>query len=236
MVLLKLRDKIERKYAGNRARYEELLRELEDNKSSIYPFNEDEYFISALIFDNLLTKEEYLQWRSEYIEQNQYLHLFEISAPRSFGEKFAQEYVLGLSDKIKKASKKLDPAYSGQYDLWLDGIRIEVKASRAVMGDIEGPLYRRALSRNSQSPFNMNFQQLKPQCCDVFVWIAVFLDTIIVWVMKNKTVQDNAYYSRGQHRGNSGNEGQLHVTQDNIESFNQYIVTGDIVAAIKSAK
>ncbi len=236
MVLLKLKDRIEAKYSNNRERYEEILSEIENHSPSIYPFNDDEYFISSLIFDNLLTKEEYQQWRDEYIEKNPFLHLFEISAPRSFGEKFAQNYILDLSARIIKPTKKLDPNYRGQYDLWLDGIRIEVKASRAVSSDIEGPLYKKALSRNTHYPYNMNFQQLKPQCCDVFIWIAVFLDEIVVWVIKSSTVQNNQFYSTGQHRGNSGNEGQLHINQENINAFDEYILSEDIVAAINNAK
>ncbi|MFI3259891.1 MAG: hypothetical protein R3Y16_07335 [Rikenellaceae bacterium] len=237
MVLLKLKNRIEEKYSDNKERYEEILSELESYDQSIYPFNDDEYFISSLIFDNLLTREEYLQWRSEYIAQNPYLSLYEISAPRLFGERFAQNYVMGMSCEIKKPSKVLDPNYVGQYDLWLDGIRIEVKASRAVSSEIDGPLYKKALPRNTQYPFNMNFQQLKPKCCDVFVWVAVFIDEIVVWVMSNSTVENNKYYSTGQHRGNSGNEGQLHINQDNIIDFDQYALKdNNIVDAIKSAK
>ncbi|HQB69079.1 MAG TPA: hypothetical protein PKY37_03090, partial [Paludibacteraceae bacterium] len=43
---------------------------------------------------------------------------------------FSQTYVQGKCSKLKSPNKKLDPNYSGDYDLWLDGIRIEVKASR----------------------------------------------------------------------------------------------------------
>ena len=68
----------------------------------------------------------------------------------------------------------------------------------------------------------MNFQQLKPQCCDVFSWVAVFRDQIVIWVMSSNEVKNNDLYSEGQHRGNAGNEGQLHVNQDNIHLFNDF--------------
>lgn len=68
----------------------------------------------------------------------------------------------------------------------------------------------------------MNFQQLKPQCCDVFIWVAVFRDEIVLWVMSSREVQENPLFSKGQHRGNSGNEGQLHLKHDNIRQIEKY--------------
>lgn len=128
---------------------------------------------------------------------------------------------------LQPPSKRLDPNYSGDYDLWLDGIKIEVKSSRAVDSDSEEPLYMKALSRNTHRNFLMNFQQLKPQCCDVFIWVAVFRDQIVLWIMSSKEVIDNPLYSKGQHRGNKGNEGQLHIKQDNIAQLSQYKLIGD---------
>ena len=121
-------------------------------------------------------------------------------------------------------------------DLWLDGITIEVKASRAVDSDSDEPLYMKALSRNSQKRFLMNFQQLKPQYCDVFIWVAVFRDEIVLWIMGSSEVLNNPLYSKGQHRGNIGNEGQLHIKDDNIHMLNKYELKGDnIEATIKAA-
>lgn len=140
---------------------------------------------------------------------------------------FSQTYVQGKCSKLKSPNKKLDPNYSGDYDLWLDGIRIEVKASRAVDSDSEEPLYMKALSRKTDKNFLMNFQQLKPQCCDVFIWVAVYRDQIVLWVMSSKEVLKNPLYSKGQHRGNKGNEGQLHIRQDNIAQLKKYELKGD---------
>lgn len=54
--------------------------------------------------------------------------------------------------------------------------------------------------------------------------------------MSSKEVSGNKYYSVGQHRGNSGNEGQLHVNKDNISKFDKYLLIGDdIEKAIRSA-
>ena len=69
----------------------------------------------------------------------------------------------------------------------------------------------------------MNFQQIKPACCDVFVWIAVWRDKIRYWVLSSDDVANNKYYSTGQHRGNVG-EGQLWLKETNIKEFDEYEV------------
>lgn len=202
---------------------------------SVYPFNEYEYVISILLAMDILTLDGYHELRDEYIARNLYLYIFEISAPRSFGESWAQGHLKELVPNLKKPSKKTDPAYSGQYDLYLDGIRIEVKASRAVDANMDAPLYVKALSSDSKKEFWMNFQQVKPDCCDVFVWVAVWRDIIRYWVLSSNEVETNRYYSQGQHRGNVG-EGQLHVNHDNINDFKKYRVqSNELEEAIRAA-
>ena len=190
---------------------------------SVYPFNEYEYIISTLLAMDVLTLAGYQELRDNYIARNLYLYIFEISAPRTFGEAWAQGHLKELVPQLQKPSKKTDPGYSGQYDLVLNNIRIEVKASRAVDADVNAPLYVKALASDSHKSFWMNFQQVKPGCCDLFVWVAVWRDVIRYWVLSSHEVETNPYYSRGQHRGNVG-EGQLHVKQDNIDEFARYEV------------
>ena len=214
---------------------EEELRRRLDDLVSVFPFNEYEYMISNLLAAEVLTLDRYVELRDEYIERNLYLYIFEISAPRNFGESWAQGHIKELVPKVTKPSKKLDKSYSGQYDLYLEGIRIEVKASRAVDAEVEAPLYVKALSSVSTKPFWMNFQQVKPECCDVFIWVAVWRDVIRYWVLSSSEVESNQYYSGGQHRGNVG-EGQLHVKHDNIGDFDDYSVESNrLEEAIRSA-
>jgi hypothetical protein len=235
MELTELKTKIIESFTGSASDLEEVLQMVEDDKS-IFPFNEYEHLICNLIERGGLTYEQYIDIRTEYISTNPNLWVFEISAPRGFGEKFAQTYVQGKCSILKSPSKKLDPNYAGDYDLWLDGIKIEVKASRAVDSDSDEPLYMKALSRNTDKNFLMNFQQLKPQCCDVFIWVAVYRDQIVLWVMSSKEVLENPSYSKGQHRGNKGNEGQLHIRQDNIGHLADYELQGDnLELAIRNA-
>lgn len=206
-----------------------------DELVSVYPFNECEYMISTLLAMDILTLEEYYELRNNYISRNLYLYVFEISAPRTFGESWAQGHLKGLVPDLQKPTSGIDRNYSGQYDFYLDGIRIEVKASRAVDADSDEPLYVKALSSDSTKDFWMNFQQLKPRCCDVFVWIAVWRDIIRYWVLSSHEVQTNSHYSQGQHRGNVG-EGQLHMKRDNIQDFADYeIKSNELEDAIRSA-
>lgn len=204
-----------------------------DDLYSVYPFNKFEYVISHLIATKTITLQEYLDIRYSYLERNKYLYVFEITAPRTFGETWAQRHLSEVVPELKIPSTTLDPTYSGEYDFWYDGIKIEVKASRAVKRQSGDSLIIKALSSDSTSGFDMNFQQIKPSCCDVFVWIAVWRDKIRYWVLSSNEVVSNEYYSVGQHRGNIG-EGQLWLKETNIDKFNKYEVSvRNILTAIK---
>ena len=133
-----------------------------DDLISVYPFNEYEYIISSLLGLGKITLDDYLEIRDEYIARNMYLYIFEISAPRVFGEQWAQGHLKELVPDLIKPTKKLDKKYSGQYDFLYKPsekqvIKIEVKASRAVDSNSQEPLYVKALSWKSKQPFDMNF-------------------------------------------------------------------------------
>src|SRR3989338_10609755 len=205
-----------------------------ENLISVYPFNEYEYIISSMLGLGKITIDDYLEIRDEYIARNMYLYIFEISAPRGFGEQWAQGHLMELAPELIKPTKKLEENYSGEYDFLYElrngkMIKIEVKASRAVDFASQEPLYVKALAWGSKNPFDMNFQQVKPKCCDVFIWIGVWRDTIKYWVLSSKEVEKNKYYSKGQHRGNVG-EGQLHVKDDNVKEFEPYIAKPNQIA------
>jgi len=203
---------------------------------SVYPFNEFEYLIATLLGRGALSLDEYQEMRDAYMERNLFLYIFEISGPRTFGEAWAQGNLKELVPDLHKPSRKTDPRYSGEYDFYLDGqIRIEVKASRVVDSESDDPLYAKALGSDSTRPFWMNFQQVKPRCCDVFVWIAVWRDRIGYWVLSSHELENHRDYSRGQHRGNTG-EGQLHIRPENIEDFKAFAVaSNDLARAIREA-
>lgn len=221
-LLKELKNQIVAMNKANASKYN-LSDEILDNLYSVYPFNKFEYIISHLIGTDTITLQQYLDIRNSYLERNKYLYVFEITAPRTFGETWAQRHLNEVVPELQRPSTLNDPEYSGQYDFWYNGIRIEVKASRAVRRKSGDSLIIKALSSDSKYGFDMNFQQIKPACCDVFVWIAVWRDAIRYWVLSSDEVESNRYYSSGQHRGNVG-EGQLWLKDTNIDDFNEYEV------------
>ncbi len=201
-----------------------------EKDKSVFPFNEYEYLLQHFINDNHLSFQQYLEIRQEYINQNPHLWVFTLS--NAAFSNFSITYLIGARPKLSKPNKEKDKEYSGEYDLMLDTIKIEVKASRAVDANSKEPLYMKALSSNTKQQFLMNFQQLKPKCCDAFIWVAVFRDKILTWVMPSKDVLNHPLYSKGQHRGNHGNEGQLHIKDDNIRQFDKYLLNDGILEQI----
>ncbi len=220
----------------SRLENESELRQRLGDLFSVFPFNEYEYIISTLLGLGKLSLDEYYELRDEYISRNMFLYVFEISAPRGFGETWAQGHLKELVPDLVKPSKKRDPDYSGQYDFYLDEkIRIEVKASRAVDFNSREALPVKALSSDSVKEFDMNFQQAKPACCDVFIWVGVWRDVIRYWILTSDEVANNRYFSKGQHRGNVG-EGQLHLKHDNVDEFAKYEVKSNrLLEAIMNA-
>ena len=206
-----------------------------DSIQSAYPFNEYEYVISTLLGFNTLTLEQYYDLRDAYIERNCFLHIFDLTS-RRFGDTWAYGQLKSIIPEIRKPSRDFDPSYqSGEYDAFLDGIRIEIKSSRAVDLQSAASMPEKALASDSDRQFLMNFQQIKADLCDVFVWIAVWRDVIRYWVLSSQEVVTSPHYSKGQHRGNVG-EGQLHVRNDNIHDFDEFEVMPNRLAdGIRSA-
>lgn len=227
-----LSDELQRKIAQmKRDRNVDFSLEALDDLYSVYPFNKFEFIISHLIASGTISLSEYLDMRNAYLERNKYLYVFEITAPRTFGEAWAQRHLNEIVPELQRPTSKIDSNYRGQYDFWLGdsgsangGIKIEVKASRAVKRQSGESLIIKALSSDSKQGFDMNFQQIKPACCDVFVWIAVWRDKIRYFVLSSDEVARNKYYSIGQHRGNVG-EGQLWLKESNIAEFECYEVS-----------
>lgn len=215
-----------------KAQHDLVLQRLED-LVSVYPFNEYEFLISSLMGYQKISLDDYHALREAYIARNLYLYVFEIGAPRGFGEGWAQGHLKAIAPQLIKPTKMLDANYSGQYDFLLNQIKIEVKASRAVDFDSSEPLYVKALASDTNKSFDMNFQQLKPDCCDVFIWVGVWRDVIRYWVLSANEVRNHSLYSN-QHR--FGVEGQIHINDDNIDEFKSFEVQGDkIIQAIISA-
>ncbi|MCY3989722.1 MAG: hypothetical protein OXF50_00675 [Caldilineaceae bacterium] len=67
----------------------------------------------------------------------------------------------------------------------------------------------------------MNFQQIKLDVGDVFVFVGVWVDKIVYWVLSNEEVKQNDFLSH-QHRG--GIEYQIGIRNTNIQEFNAFRV------------
>ena len=193
---------------------------------SVFPFSEYEYILTFLVDHRVITFGDYEELRDNYVSSNRYLDLFGL-APRIFGGTWGEEHVKDLDHRFRKPDRSLDPDYEGQYDLWLDGMRIEVKASRATNTKTRGNLVSKALHYGSGDPFWMNYQQLKLDICEAFVFIGVWVNRIIYWVMSNEEIKTNKFLSH-QHRG--GIEYQIGIRDNNITDFDVYKTEAESVA------
>lgn len=235
----------------------QLIEDVTLDACSKYPFNRYTNIFSVLLKKGALSYEEYMRIRDEYFDRNPYLDLFEM-APRTFGQTWGEDWLLS-----KKKNYLTTPppkaGYISQFDLWLPlqhgkGIKIEVKSSRVVaFGDERPPVekaYKKPKNKSAieELPFEMNFQQLKPSCCDVFIWMAVWLDAIDIWVIPSSKIKmrdkntprrkrddsivsdDGTLYMGSQHQGGKGGktpEGQIFVTNHHYKDLDRYRVTID---------
>jgi len=193
---------------------------------SVFPFNEYEYLLMFLRDRSVITFRDYEALRNRYICANKYLNLYGL-APRIFGQIWGEQHLRDIDPRFQKASKSVDPNYKGEYDLWVRGVKVEVKAARAIDTAKRGDLVTKALCSASDRPFWMNFQQLKLGVCAVFVFIGVWVDRIDYWVLSNEQVKTNPYLSH-QHRG--GIEYQIRITDKNIRDFDPFLVSGSQAA------
>ena len=191
-----------------------------DTLISMYPFNDYEYVIAALLAADKLTHDEYIELRDADIAGT--CLYTSNSVPRAaLGKRgrrvTSRKSVPGTSEAIKK----MDPSYSGEYDFLLDGrIKIEVKASVLSISTVTPHSTSRLwLPIRNAIRHELPTSEagvLRRVCLD-WCW----RDVIRYWVLASKEMASNRYYSTGQRRGNTG-EGQLHLKDDNIREFSAY--------------
>lgn len=190
---------------------------------SVFPFSEYEFILMFLRDREVISFEDYEKLRDNYVSANRYLDLFSL-APRVFGQIWGEKHIMDLDPRFRKPDRSLDPEYDGEYDLWMEGVKVEVKASRAIHTKKRGSIVSKALRYESDDPFWMNFQQLKLDACDVFIFIGVWVDRIVCWVVLNEDAKRNEYLSH-QHRG--GIEYQIGITNKNIHEFERFQTSPD---------
>jgi len=220
MDIKQLKDYLDSLAASLKNNDKELLNARLKSLISVFPFNEYEYTLMFLLDRKVIEFKEYEKLRSNYVSSNRYVDLYGL-APRIFGEIWGHEHIRDLDNRFIKPDKSIDPDYAGQYDLWINNVRVEIKAARAINTKKRGSLVSKALQYVSSEPFWMNFQQIKLDTCDVFIFVGVWADQIAYWVFSSDEVKSNKYLSH-QHRG--GIEYQIGITNKNIKDFNEYRV------------
>lgn len=219
----------------------------------IYPFNEYEFVISNLLGRWKMNLEEYDKMRENYHSRNIHLDKFQMAWKSVW--KWAEDLLLEGNYWLYKPSRKIDINYSQQtsYDAYMNFqdniIRVEIKASRVTESWNNDDFFiDKALFSTDNKSFWMNFQQLKPQFCDVFIFIAIYRDKLTYWVLSSDEVKnygnntwDRWKFSKWQHSWNSWNEWQLHIRDTNISDFDKYSVEKEdisesIIMAFKKQK
>lgn len=201
---------------------------------SIAPFSTLNRMMAYLLAMGNISYSDYEKLGEEYTRRyqlsNQYLYLFDM-APRTFGQTWGETHINNMFPQLKKATKENlardYPNFDGEFDLWLDGVRIEVKACRANNTKMKGSLSSKAYSHEEakREGFKYHYQQLKPSCCDVFIWIGVCRDELIYWVLTSDELVKTGKL-KSQHRNeNTGVEGagvfegQIFMTEEELRPF-----------------
>lgn len=206
-----------------------IIKAIEDEKA-LFPFSVENRLLAYYLAIGEITYERYAQLNAEYCERNKYLDLFDM-APRTYGQTWGEQHIRSLFPQFIKATKENVsaeyPAFDGEFDLWLDGIRIEVKACRANSAKAGGSLASRAYlhSEAKAAGFKYHYQQLKPSCCDVFIWIGTCRDELLYWVLTSEELQQTGKLGsqhRNEYTGVAGIdvfEGQVFMTEEELSPF-----------------
>lgn len=203
-------------------------------EDAIAPFTTENKLMAYLLSIGAMTFQDYEnlshEFAKRYQEQNRYLDLFEM-APRTFGQTWGEKHIHKLFPQLLKAAKNSlsseYPDFDGEFDLWYPGIRIEVKACRANSVKTKGSLSNRAYSYEEarKHNFKYHFQQLKPSCCDIFIWIGVCRDKLLYWVLTSKELQETGKLGPQHRNENTGKkkkevfEGQVFMTEQELKPF-----------------
>lgn len=193
--------------------------------AGLSPFSYEIDCLAYLLTNNYISYNEYKNLELEYTNDNKYLSLYDL-APRTFGETWGEQHILKLFPEFSKETVENNPEFDGEYDLIYNDIRVEVKACRANNSNGGGSLSSRAYSHEQakEKGFKYHFQQLKPSCCDVFIWIGVCRDSLIYWVLTSQELKETGKLGSQHRNENTGldvevYEGQVFMTEDDLLPF-----------------
>lgn len=218
-----------------------VIKAIEEEKS-LFPFSVENKLLAYYLSIGEITYEKYSQLNSDYCERNKYLDLFDM-APRTYGQTWGEQHIRSLFPQFIKATKENIsaeyPAFDGEFDLWLEGIRIEVKACRANSTKTGGSLSSRAYlhSEAKAAGFKYHYQQIKPSCCDVFIWIGTCRDELIYWILTSEELQKTGKLGSQHRNENTGIagvevfEGQVFMTEEELSPF--FVEEKDILETVR---
>lgn len=199
-------------------------------EKTLYPFSTANKLLTYFLSLGELSYEEFSTLSTSYSQRNKYLDLYDM-APRTYGQTWGEQHIRSLFPQFIKATKENVsseyPSFDGEFDLWLNGIRIEVKACRANYEKGKGNLASRAYlhSEAKAAGFKYHYQQLKPSCCDVFIWIGTCRDELIYWVLSSQELLNTGKLGSQHRNENTGVagaevfEGQVFMTEEELAPF-----------------
>lgn len=199
-------------------------------EKTLYPFSTASKLLTYFLSLGELSYEEFSTLSTSYSQRNKYLDLYDM-APRTYGQTWGEQHIRSLFPQFIKATKENVsseyPSFDGEFDLWLNGIRIEVKACRANYEKGKGSLASRAYlhSEAKAAGFKYHYQQLKPSCCDVFIWIGTCRDELIYWVLSSQELLNTGKLGSQHRNENTGVtgaavfEGQVFMTEEELAPF-----------------
>ena len=199
-------------------------------EKTIYPFSTESRLLAYFLSLGELSYDEFSALCTAYSRRNRYLDLYDM-APRTYGQTWGEQHIRSLFPEFIKATQKNVsseyPSFDGEFDLWLKGIRIEVKACRANYEKGKGSLASRAYlhAEAKAADFKYHYQQLKPSCCDVFIWIGTCRDELIYWVLTSQELLNTGKLGSQHRNENTGVdgaevfEGQVFMTEDELKPF-----------------
>lgn len=232
------------RYSENSKVVKKVLKDIEQ-KPSIEPFSTEVRELAYLLSVGAIDYDQYSSLSDNYCDrssaQNKYTYLFDM-APRTFGQTWGEKHIRTLFPEFVVASKENlwneYPSFDGEFDLWYEGIRIEVKACRANSTATKGSLASRAYthSQAKNTGFKYHYQQLKPSCCDVFIWIGVCKDELLYWVLSSEELKETGKLGSQHRNENTGVagaevfEGQVFMTEEDLSPFK--VEEKDILKAV----
>lgn len=224
-----LKESLEKLFQDNLDQDKKCLEKKLEDFLCLLPAQEYDYSISFLREKDIISLKEIDKFKKCYMNSNKNLILYGIDS-RLFAEIWAIEHLKRIDPKFRMVNRDMDLEYVGQYDALFEKIKLGIKACRAINCDAKGDRFQVALRSDSSNPFVVRFKQLKIDTCAVFVFIGVWVDKMLYWVLSDKEIKANKHLviDTNPSIGNI-----ITINKKNIADFDLYKVTeSEIVSAI----